>query len=78
MELIHMLDQFNDLSIPSNHLFVILPLMGKCTVRTVLESLFVVPEIAAAFPAQSIKRAVAEQAVKRIGICTLMTWEIFA
>jgi len=40
------------------------PAMRNHTSRTVLDSLFSIPEIAAAFISKRIERAIAEQAVK--------------
>jgi hypothetical protein len=72
-----MFDQINDLSIPSDHLFIIVLPVRKTAVRAILESLFIVAEIAAAFLSQCVERTVAEKTVEGLRIRVLMTGEVF-
>jgi hypothetical protein len=72
-----MFDQINDLSIPSDHLFIIVLPVRKTAVRAILEALFIVTEIAAAFSAQCVKRAVTEKTVEGFRIRSLMAGEVF-
>jgi hypothetical protein len=51
IESVHMFDQINNLYIPSDHLFIIVLPVRKTAVRAILEALFIVTEIAAAFSA---------------------------
>ena len=56
---------------------IALPLMGPEAPGTVLDALFRIAEIAAAAIPQGIQGAVAENAAKGLGICTLVTGEVF-
>ena len=70
-------DHVDNLSIPSDHLFIIVLPVRKTAIRAILESLFIVAEAAAAFSSQCVKRAIAEKTVEGLRIRALMTGEVF-
>ena len=56
---------------------IVLTLMRIETGRTVFDSVFIPDEIAAAPVPQCIERAVAEETIEIISVCSLMTGKVF-
>lgn len=65
------------LSVFSGDISVIFPSVGNQAARAVLDSVFCITEIPAAFLSQRVQRTVAEQAVEVLRIRALMTGKIF-
>ena len=65
------------LSVFSGDISVIFPSVGNLAARAVLDPVFCIAEIPAAFLSQRVQRTVAEQAVEVLRIRALMTGKIF-
>ena len=65
------------LSVFSGDISVIFPSVGNQAARAVLDPVFCITEIPAAFLSQRVQRTVAEQAVEVLRIRALMTGKIF-
>ena len=73
----YLLHQFRQLAVFPGYVTVVLGFMWQLAVRAVFYSCFCHLKIPAAFIAQCIQRAVAEQTVEVLRICACMTRKIF-